>query len=82
MGKSKNKVTNWSAYNRGRGFQFSDVAIETALIVKGVLSLLLRSSQGFIYSIFSLMNVPLRSPNYSSRSKRAKTVEIKYRNTS
>ena len=28
------------------------------------------------------MNVPLRSPNYSSISKRAKTVEIKYRNPS
>ena len=67
---------------RGRGFQFSDVAIETALIVKGVFSLPLRSLQGFIDSIFSLMNVPLRSPNYSSISKRAKTVEIKYRNPS
>jgi len=65
---------------RGRGFQFSDVAIETALMVKGVFSLPLRSLQGFIDSIFSLMNVPLRSPNYSSISKRAKTVEIKYRN--
>jgi len=67
---------------RGRGFQFSDVAIETALMVKGVFSLPLRSLQGFIDSIFSLMNVPLRSPNYSSISKRAKTVEIKYRNPS
>ena len=28
------------------------------------------------------MNVPLRSPNYSSNSKRAKMVEIKYRNPS
>ena len=67
---------------RGRGFQFSDVAIETALMVKGVFSLPLRSLQGFIDSIFSLMNVPLRSLNYSSISKRAKTVEIKYRNPS
>ncbi|NRA85588.1 MAG: transposase, partial [Gammaproteobacteria bacterium] len=67
---------------RGRGVQLSDVAIETALIVKGVFSLPLRSLQGFIDSIFSLMNVPLRSPNYSSISKRAKAVEIKYRNPS
>ena len=58
------------------------MAIETALIVKGVFPLPLRSLQGFIDSIFSLMNVPLRSPNYSSISKRAKTVEIKYRNPS
>ena len=58
------------------------MAIETALIVKGVFPLPLRSLQDFIDSIFSLMNVPLRSPNYSSISKRAKTVEIKYRNPS
>ncbi|MFT5708783.1 MAG: hypothetical protein ACI9ES_003087 [Oceanospirillaceae bacterium] len=64
---------------RGRGFQFSDVTIETALMMKGVFYLPLRSLQGFINSIFSLINVPLRSPNYSSISKRAKTVEIKYR---
>jgi len=59
------------------------VEIETALMVKGVFSLpYIRSLQGFIDSIFTLMNVPLRSPNYSSISKRAKTVEIKYRNPS
>ena len=35
---------------RGRGFQFSDVAIETAFMVKGVFSIPLRSLQGFIDS--------------------------------
>lgn len=107
MGKSKNKITNWSQYNRaltqrgaitfwiddsaidawhcskhhgrrGRGFEFSDIAIETALVVKGVFSLPLRALQGFIDSIFTLMDVPLRSPNYSSISKRAKKVNINY----
>ena len=67
---------------RGREFQLSDLAIETALMVNCIFSLPLRSLQGFIDSIFSLMNVPLRSPNYSSISKRANTVEIKYRNLS
>lgn len=67
---------------RGRGFQFSDTAIETALMVKGIFSLPLRALQGFIDSIFALMNVPLRSPNYTSISKRAKTVEVKYKNKS
>lgn len=65
--------------NRGRGFQFTDVAIETALMIKGVFKLPLRALQGFIDSIFSLMDVPLKSPSYSCISKRAKTVEIQYR---
>lgn len=107
MGKTKNKITNWSHYNqaliqrgsitfwiddsaidgwycskhhgkRGRGFEFSDVAIETALMVKGVFSMPLRALQGFIYSIVTIMDVPLRSPNYSSISKRAKNVKVTY----
>ncbi len=66
---------------RGRGFQFSDTAIETALMLKGIFSLPIRALQRFI-SIFSLMNAPLRSPNYTSISKRSKTVQIKYKNKS
>ncbi len=65
---------------RGRGFQFSDTAVETALMLKGIFSLSLRATEGFINSLFKLMNVPLSSPDYSCISKRAKTVEVSYRN--
>lgn len=64
---------------RGRGYIYSDVAIETALVVKGVFNLSLRALEGFTNSVFQLMDVPLSSPSYSCISKRAKTVEIKYR---
>ena len=65
---------------RGRGFQYSDTAIETALMLKGLFNLPLRALEGFINSVFGMMRVPLSSPGYSCISKRAKTVEIKYRN--
>ncbi|MBR9856650.1 MAG: IS5 family transposase [Gammaproteobacteria bacterium] len=64
---------------RGRGFQYSDSAIETALMLKAFFGLPLRALEGFINSIFQLMDVPLTSPGYSSISKRAKTVDVKYR---
>ncbi|MCW4446364.1 IS5 family transposase [Vibrio splendidus] len=67
---------------RGRGFQYSDTAIETALMIKGIFSLPLRALQGFIDSIFELLNVPLTSPDYTCISKRSKTVQVKYRNKS
>lgn len=54
---------------RGRGYIYSDVAIETALVVKGVFNLSLRALEGFTNSVFQLMNVPLTSPSYSSISK-------------
>lgn len=67
---------------RGRGFQYSDTAIETALMIKGIFSLSLRDLQGFIDSIFKLMDVPLTSPDYTCISKRSKTVQVRYRNKS
>nr|VXZ93175.1 Transposase DDE domain [Klebsiella pneumoniae] len=62
-----------------RGFHYSDTAIETALMLKGLFKLPLRALEGFINSLFQLMAVPLQSPDYSCISKRAKTVDIKYR---
>lgn len=64
---------------RGRGFQYSDSAIETALMLKAFFGLPFRALEGFINSIFQLMNVPLTSPSYSNICKRAQTVEINYR---
>ncbi|PMG57119.1 hypothetical protein BCU89_01850 [Vibrio splendidus] len=87
MGKAEKKITNWAEYNkalckRGRGFQYSDTAIETALMIKGIFYLPLRALQGFIDSIFELLDVPLTSPDYTCISKRSKTVQVKYRNKS
>nr|QIQ16263.1 Mobile element protein [Klebsiella pneumoniae]QIQ16297.1 Mobile element protein [Klebsiella pneumoniae] len=52
--------------------RYSDLAITTVLVIKRVFRLTLRAAQGFIDSIFSLMNVPLRCPDYSCVSRRAK----------
>jgi hypothetical protein len=49
------------------------------LVIKRVFRLTLRAAQGFIDSIFSLMNVPLRCPDYSSVSKRAKSVNVSFK---
>lgn len=78
----KNWYTTEHHGRRGRGFSYSDTAIETALMVKGIFGLSLRATEGFLNSIFKLLDVPLRSPDYSCISKRAKTVEVAYRNRS
>nr|AKN39538.1 Mobile element protein [Vibrio splendidus]AKN40237.1 Mobile element protein [Vibrio tasmaniensis] len=51
-------------------------------MIKGIFSLPLRALQGFIDSIFELIDVPLSSPDYTCISKRSKTVQVKYRNKS
>ncbi|QZN94104.1 IS5 family transposase [Symbiopectobacterium purcellii] len=61
---------------RGRPRHYSDMAITTVLMMKRVFGLSLRALQGFVDSIFKLMGLPLRCPDYSLLSKRAKTVKI------
>jgi len=76
-------IKNW--YNttptgrRGRSQTYSDTAISTALMIKGIFKLPLRALEGFINSLFRLLQVDLKSPDYSCISKRAKTVEVNYR---
>ncbi|HAS1343301.1 TPA: transposase, partial [Klebsiella pneumoniae] len=55
------------------------LAITTVLVIKRVFRLTLRAAQGFIDSIFTLMNVPLRCPDYTSVSKRAKSVNVSFK---
>jgi hypothetical protein len=57
--------------SRGRPQRYSELAISTVLMLKRVFSLTLRAVQGFIDSIFILMKLPLRCPDYSCVSRRA-----------
>ncbi len=65
--------------SRGRPQRYSDLAITTVLVIKRVFRLTLRAARGFIGSIFSLMNVPLRCPDYSCVSRRAKSVNVSFK---
>ncbi len=65
--------------SRGRPQRYSDLAITTILVIKRVFRLPLRAAQGFIDSIFALMDVPLRCPDYTSVSKRAKSVNVSFK---
>ncbi|POD90721.1 IS5 family transposase [Pectobacterium odoriferum] len=60
--------------------RYSELAISTVLMLKRVFRLTLRATQGFIDSIFTLMNIPLRCPDYSCVSRRAKSVTIPFKN--
>ncbi len=48
--------------NRGRPRLFSDLAITTALMMKRIFSMPLRTLQGFIKSAFTLTRIPLKYP--------------------
>ena len=76
-------VNNWfhdtHHGQRGRSQLYTDQAICTTLMLKGIFNLSLRATQGLLDSLFELMNVPLCAPDYSCVSKRARTVKVAYR---
>ncbi|PCS21887.1 hypothetical protein BTN49_2352 [Candidatus Enterovibrio escicola] len=48
-------------------------------MVKGISKLPLRGLKDFLNSIFTLMNLSLRSPTYTCISKHSKSIKVKYR---
>ncbi|MGK0410280.1 MAG: hypothetical protein ACJASB_002442 [Shewanella psychromarinicola] len=51
---------------RVRSYSFTDKAIETALMIKGLFKLSVHSLEGLIHSLFTLIDAPLTPPTYSS----------------
>ncbi|KKS53287.1 MAG: Transposase, IS4 family [Parcubacteria group bacterium GW2011_GWA2_42_28] len=58
---------------------YTDIAITTALTIQQVFHLALRQTEGFLNCLFKRMAVNLTSPDYSTLSIRATTLQVKIR---
>jgi len=61
---------------RGGQFDYSAKAIEIMLTIKEVFHLTNRSVEGFVRSLFAMMEVPLPVPDHSTLSKRGKNLNV------
>lgn len=62
---------------RGGQYQYSDLAIECVLTLRSVYHLPLRAAEGFARSLFELMELALPVPDYTTLSRRSKTLAVK-----
>lgn len=62
---------------RGSQFEYSAKAIEIMLTLKEVFHLTNRGVEGFVCSLFEMMNIHLPVPDHSTLSKRSKTLQVK-----
>lgn len=62
---------------RGSQFEYSEKAIEIMLTLKEVFHLTNRGAEGFVRSLFELLNIDLPVPDHSTLSKRAKTLNVR-----
>jgi hypothetical protein len=61
---------------RGGQLQYSDGAIQCLLMVRSVFHLTLRATEGFLRSLFRLMELELPVPDYTTLCKRAKGLAV------
>lgn len=61
---------------RGSQFEYSDKAIEIMWTIKEVFHLTNRSAEGFMRSVFAMLNIHLPVPDHSTLSKRAKSLKV------
>jgi len=76
---STEAVAAWSYQGppqRGAQFQYSDLAIETALTLRLIYHLSLRQTEGFVESVLALMGLSLSAPDYSTLSRRHGSLPI------
>ena len=67
------------AGTRGAQRKYSDVAIETALTLRLLFHLPLRQAEGFLTSLFVLMELDLRSPDHTTLSRRGQHLDLTLR---
>ncbi len=64
---------------RGAQRKYSDLAIETALTLRLLFHLPLRQAEGFLTSLFVLMEFDLRSPDHTTLSRRGQHLDLTLR---
>ena len=75
-------IANWKADKTGKpGGQrvYSDMAIETGLVVRMVYKLAYRQTEGFLHSITSLLRLCIEVPDYSTLCRRSRLLRKKLR---
>lgn len=79
---SADMVKEWEAQNlkqKSRGGQprYSEVAIETCLMLRKVYHLPLRQTEGFVSSIFAALKIGAPVPDYTTLSRRSNGLTVK-----
>ena len=75
-------IATWAAVGvgtRGGQLQYSDLAIETALTLRLLFHLPLRQTEGFLTSIFGMLDLNLSAPDHTTLSRRGQHLDLSFR---
>jgi hypothetical protein len=77
---NNDSISNWEnnvPNSVGRPYKYTDTAIIVALTLRELFKLALRSTQGLLESLKSLLKIDISVPHYTTLSKRQKSLDIK-----
>jgi len=77
---SPEAIATWAPVGVGtRGGQqkYSDVAVETALTLRLLFHLPLRQAEGFLQSLFGMMDLELDAPDHTTISRRGQHLDVR-----
>lgn len=76
----ENSISEWhnaqQTGQRGRPYDYSNIAILCALSLRNLFRLPLRATEGLLVSLIELLRLPITAPNYSTLSRRQGTLDI------
>ena len=75
-------IATWEAVGggtRGGQLQYSDLAIETALTLRLLFHLPLRQTEGFLTSIFGMLDLDFSAPDHTTLSRRGQHLDLTLR---
>lgn len=77
---SDEAIASWNVTTltgaKGRTKTYSDLAIETALTLRGLFQLPLRQTQGFLEGLIHMLDLKLDAPSYSTLSRRSQNLAV------
>lgn len=76
---SQEAIRGWNSAKtgkRGGQYVYSDLAIETVLLLKAVYRLAYRQTQGLLEDLFECLNLKLHVPSYTQVCRRAKSLSV------
>jgi hypothetical protein len=79
---SPEAIATWkpaSVGKRGGQLKYSDLAIETALTLRLIFNLPLRQTEGFLNSLFGMMDIDLPAPDHTTLSRRSQHLDVRLR---
>jgi hypothetical protein len=79
---SPEAIANWEPASVGRRegqVKYSDLAIETALTLRLIFNLPLRQTEGFLNSLFGMMDIDLAAPDHTTLSRRSLHLDVRLR---